>query len=56
MLAFVMRKRRKQATAARYGDNIINLAELPTRDRLHPTSYQALGVALTRGGYADRSR
>ncbi|GGE97552.1 hypothetical protein GCM10011404_33390 [Sphingomonas prati] len=45
-----------RATAARYGDNVIDLAELPTRDHLHPASYQGLGVALARGGYAGQPR
>lgn len=45
-----------RATAARYGDNVIDLAELPTRDRLHPVSYQGLGVALANGGYAGQRR
>lgn len=45
-----------RATAATYGDSVIDLAELPSRDRLHPASYRGLGVALSRGGYAGQRR
>lgn len=39
-------------TAARHGDNVVDLAGLATRDRIHPSSYVGLAYALRRGGYA----
>ncbi|WP_267382224.1 MULTISPECIES: hypothetical protein [unclassified Sphingomonas] len=39
-------------TAAQHGDNVVDLAGLATRDRIHPSSYEGLAYALRRGGYA----
>lgn len=41
-----------RSTAVRYGDNVMDLAVLATRDRIHPASYAGLAYALRRGGYA----
>lgn len=39
-------------TAARFNDNVVDLAVLATRDGIHPTSYRGLVIAVRRGGYA----
>lgn len=41
-----------QATAWRFGDAVIDLAELATDDGVHPRTYRGLAYALWRGGYA----
>ncbi|WP_174291045.1 hypothetical protein [Sphingomonas bacterium] len=39
-------------TAARFNDNVVDLAVLATRDGIHPASYRELAIAVRRGGYA----
>jgi hypothetical protein len=38
-------------TAGRFGDAVIDLAVLQTRDGVHPASYRGLAYALRRGGH-----
>jgi len=34
--------------AFRFGDDLVDLAPFPTRDRIHPSNYQAVANALPR--------
>lgn len=39
-----------ESVATSWGDYVLDLAELPSRDQLHPTTYQGIATALRRLG------
>lgn len=39
-----------EAVATSCGDYVLDLAELPTRDRIHPATYAGIATALRRLG------
>jgi len=39
-----------ESVATSWGDYVLDLAELPSRDRLHPTTYAGIATALRRLG------
>lgn len=45
-----------ERVATTFGDYVIDLAELPSGDRLHPRSYHGLAIALQRWSVGSRSR